>query len=144
MRYSSSVVSELDNLLSEINDYSQKIICNSSKLLISLRNDEHLSLKKKRNLITKIVELCIDAQKVCQKKDALSIAISTNNFDEEPFFQELWFGDLYDKTGVDALKEFLNSLKENYDNLEKLELTSSSSSEQYKEEEKRSQSLTMY
>ena len=96
-------------LINEIEIFSTKIIKNSGKILKIIR-DKNTS----KNLIPELIKNCSDSLAVNGGTSDFVKAILYNDFSYTTvFFKEIWFGDLYESTGITAIEDFVHSLKAN-------------------------------
>ena len=123
--------SNLENVLKKINVVSSQNIIKSSKLLEKIQvlrtnNYSEEDVRRPdfelRNTSKQIVEYCQDSIKVSNKCEEHTYAIVHNDFNGYTFFQEIWQGDAYDKTGIDALDFFLEELISTKTKLEEINL----------------------
>lgn len=119
-----TVISDFIQLLDNIDSIATANVLKTVELIQILREKqpEHLTKKEISNLKKELVAGSMDSKMAAGKKDDFINAVLQNSFDDELWFQELWFGDFYDLTGLDALIEFLKNLQDFKEELEALEM----------------------
>lgn len=115
-------LNQLTTLLNKINDHSSGIIDNVYPIIKELKKDDSEliedllddvdiekseGLKILRGLAVSLIE---DATKITREIDSFTNAILQgddiveNNVDNYPFLAEVWFGDLYGESDIEALQ----------------------------------------
>lgn len=110
MHHLKIILDDFLNLIQNLDKCAIENIILCAKYLTILKNEKNIKESERKILIKDLISDISDSKNVAGNTKSFVNCIIKNNFDNQKFFYELWFGDFYDCTGSAAIERMLEDL----------------------------------